>query len=85
MEYMILGGAIGMMVADTLKKEKTDLIARAKVCHSLQDYYTKERMTNHLYNYCLEYGPEEMMSHHSILLGQTATAKFDNPSNQKIQ
>lgn len=38
---------------------------RALVCNSLQQTYTKEKFTPSVYNWCLEYGPEDALLHYS--------------------
>ena len=63
-----------------INKKKVDYVARTKVCNALQDYYTKERLTSYHYDWCLQYGPTDMMSYHKT---QFQTPKFEPKTANK--
>jgi hypothetical protein len=56
--------AIAFAIAiNAVKEKKPDFMARAKVCNALQDHFGKEHMQSKHYNWCLQYGAEDMMGH----------------------
>ena len=59
MEYALLGAVATLILTEN--KPRIDMKARAKVCHALQEVYTRDQFPQRLFNSCIEYGPEDTL------------------------